>query len=210
MYIPKYFEINNEETIYEMIEKNGFATFFSQHNGRPYATHLPLTLDRENSILYGHFARANGQWKDINNQEILAVFQGPHCYISPSWYETNKAVPTWNYVVVHVYGQIEFIEEEVLVKSLNDLVNNYENPNSSYKLAEVDPQYLEGLNKGIVGFKLNINSMECAGKLSQNHPIERQELIIQHLQQINSEDTRKIACMMKDNLRKSPDERKKK
>ena len=82
-------------------------------------------LNKENSYLYGHFARPNPQWKDIENQKVLAVFQGPHCYISPSWYETNRAVPTWNYVTVHVYGEVELLEDEQeLMDSLHDLVIN--------------------------------------------------------------------------------------
>ncbi|MDP4108035.1 MAG: FMN-binding negative transcriptional regulator, partial [Bacillota bacterium] len=107
MYIPEYFKINDKEIIYEVIEKNSFATLFSQHNGEPCATHLPLTLNRENDLLYGHFALQNEQWKDIESQKVLVTFQGPHCYISPSWYETNKAVPTWNYVAIHVYGHLK-------------------------------------------------------------------------------------------------------
>ena len=109
MYIPKHFTIKDEETKYEMIEQNSFATLFSQHNGAPYATHLPLLLNRETLTLSGHFARPNEQWKDSGNQQVLAIFQGPHSYISPSWYETNKAVPTWNYVAVHVYGELEIV-----------------------------------------------------------------------------------------------------
>ena len=111
MYIPKYFQIDDQDIIEDFIEKYSFATLFSQHNGEPYATHLPLLLNKDEQALYGHFARPNKQWEDGEKQLILAVFQGPHCYISPSWYETNRAVPTWNYVSVHVYGKMEIIEE---------------------------------------------------------------------------------------------------
>lgn len=94
MYTPKHFEIKEVARAYEIIQENSFAVLFSQHNGMPSATHLPLIVDKENAYLYGHFARSNPQWKDIENQTVLAIFQGPHCYISPSWYETNQAVPT--------------------------------------------------------------------------------------------------------------------
>ena len=170
MYIPKHFTIQDEETKYEIIEQNSFATLFSQHNGEPYATHLPLLLNRETLTLHGHFARPNEQWKDSGNQQVLAIFQGPHSYISPSWYETNKAVPTWNYVAVHVYGELEIVEDEQeLIDSLQDLVHKYENPKSTYSLNDVDPNYMEGLSKGIVGFKIKINKIEGKAKLSQNH-----------------------------------------
>lgn len=202
MYIPTHFQINDEGIIYDVIEKNSFATLFSQHNGIPCATHLPLTLDKHNRYLYGHFARLNPQWKDIKNQEVLAVFHGPHCYISPSWYEINTAVPTWNYVAVHVYGQVEILDsEQELMDTLHDMVKKYEEPNSSYKLEEVDSSFIEGMTKGIVGFKVKINKIEGKWKLSQNHPVERQKLIIQQLEQISSEDTKQIAVLMKENLR---------
>ncbi|GAA0596602.1 hypothetical protein GCM10009001_10930 [Virgibacillus siamensis] len=80
MYIPKHFEIKDKAVIYKIIDENSFATLFSQHQGHPYATHLPLVLDNEKRYLYGHFAKPNNQWKDIDGQEVLATFQGPHCY----------------------------------------------------------------------------------------------------------------------------------
>lgn len=199
MYIPKDFKIDDENIIYDIMEKNSFATVFSQHKGRPYATHLPLTLNREEQVLYGHFARSNPQWSDILNQEVLVIFQGPHSYISPSWYETDRAVPTWNYVSVHVFGQIEIVEnEEVLIDSLRNMVKTYEEPTSSYNLEKIDARYIEGLSKGIVGFRIKISSVEGKWKLSQNHPAERRELIIEQLEQIPSENSKQIAEYMKE------------
>ncbi|HDR7619436.1 TPA: FMN-binding negative transcriptional regulator [Bacillus mycoides] len=199
MYIPKHFTIQDEETKYEIIEQNSFATLFSQHNGAPYATHLPLLLNRETLTLSGHFARPNEQWKDSENQQVLAVFQGPHSYISPSWYETNKAVPTWNYVAVHVYGELEIVEaEQELIDSLQDLVHKYENSKSTYSLKDVDPNYMEGLSRGIVGFRIKINKIEGKAKLSQNHSVERRKLVVEELEKVGSEGSRGIAELMKE------------
>ncbi len=201
MYIPKHFQVNDEEIIYDFIEKYSFATLFSQHNGEPYATHLPLTLNKSENVLYGHFARQNEQWKDIQDQQVLIVFQGPHCYISPSWYETSKAVPTWNYVSIHLYGNMEIVENpNVIFNSLNDMVNKYERADSSYNLKDVDSKYIEGMNKGIVVFKINITKIEAKAKLSQNHPIERQELIIKHLENTSNHENLQIASLMKKKL----------
>lgn len=203
MYIPKYFKIEEEEVIYDFIDKYGFATLFSQHEGEPYATHLPLMLNKTENALYGHFARPNEQWKDAENQQVLAVFQGPHCYISPSWYETDKAVPTWNYVSIHVYGKMEIVDDpKAVFDSLNDLVEKYESDDSPYSLGEVEPSYVEGLSKGIVAFKINITKIEAKAKLSQNHPIERQKLVIQHLENSTDEDNLRVASLMKKNLQK--------
>ncbi|MBN6889873.1 transcriptional regulator [Cytobacillus horneckiae] len=201
MYIPKYFKIDDEEVIYDFIEKNGFATVFSQHNGEPYATHLPLMLNESKNALFGHFARPNEQWKDIDDQQILAVFQGPHCYISPTWYETTKAVPTWNYVSIHIYGKMEIVEDKkVIYNSLNDLVNKYESIDSIYNLDNVESSFIEGMSKGIVAFKLKITKIEAKAKLSQNHPVERQKLIIKHLEDTPQQDNIQIASLMKRNL----------
>lgn len=201
MYIPKHFQMDDEEVIYDFIEKHGFALLFSQHKGEPYATHLPLELNKDEHALYGHFARTNEQWKDIENQQVLVVFQGPHCYISPTWYETTKAVPTWNYVTVHVYGQLEIIEDgKVIYDSLDDLVNKYEGPDSPYNLAEIEPGFIDGMMKGIVAFKINITKIEGKAKLSQNHPRERQELIIKQLESTSIQNDLQVAALMRKNL----------
>ena len=203
MYIPKHFKIEDEGTIYDLIEKYSFATLFSQHKGEPYATHFPLMLNKSEKTLYGHFARPNEQWKDAENQQVLVIFQGPHCYISPSWYEILKAVPTWNYVSIHLYGNLEIIEDRnVILESLNDLVNKYESPDSSYNLNSVDPGFIEGMSKGIVAFRIKIEKIEAKAKLSQNHPLERQELIIKHLENTAQQDNIQVASLMKKNIRK--------
>lgn len=197
MYIPKYFAIQDKEMKYEIMEQNSFATLFSQHNGEPYATHLPLLLNRETLTLHGHLALPNEQWKDIESQQVLAIFQGPHSYISPSWYETKDAVPTWNYVAVHVYGELEIVEnEQELLNSLQDLVHTYEEPQSTYSLNDVDPNYMAGLSKGIVGFKIKISKIEGKAKLSQNHSVERRKLVVGELEKVGSEGSRGIARMM--------------
>ncbi|WP_404328430.1 FMN-binding negative transcriptional regulator [Mesobacillus maritimus] len=202
MYIPKHFQLKDEVIIYDFIEKYSFATLFSQHNGEPYATHLPLTLNIDESALYGHFARPNGQWKDIESQQVLVVFQGPHCYISPSWYETTMAVPTWNYVSIHLYGKMEILEDQkVIFDSLNDMVKKYESSDSPYNLSDVDPNFIEGMNKGIVAFKIKITKIEAKAKLSQNHPVQRQQLVIKQLENSSEQNNIQIASLMKNNLK---------
>lgn len=203
MYIPSYFKIEEITIAYNIIEEHSFATVISQYNGMPFATHLPLILDKDNTYLYGHFARPNPHWKDIKGQTVLAVFHGPHCYISPSWYETNTAVPTWNYVSVHVYGEVELIEDEYeLMSSLNDMVLKYEAPDSSYRLQDVDTKFIDGMNKGVQGFKIKINKVEGKAKLSQNHSLPRQELIINQLEKNLDLDEQKISILMKANIKK--------
>ncbi|MCR6111416.1 FMN-binding negative transcriptional regulator [Bacillus sp. A301a_S52] len=202
MYIPSQFKMADKKVIYDIMEEHSFATVFSRHNGMPFATHLPLILDEENTYLYGHFARPNSQWKDIENQTVLAVFHGPHCYISPSWYETNQAVPTWNYVAVHVYGEVQLLEDEKeLTDYLQKMVWKYENPDSSYNLKDMDPKLLVSMNKGVQGFKIKITNLEGKAKLSQNHSLQRQERVINQLDQFSTTDEQQISSLMKTNIK---------
>lgn len=202
MYIPKHFIVEDEEILFDFIEKNSFGILFSTNQNGPVATHLPFILDRTNGYLFGHFARPNTQWKDIINQEVLAVFHGPHSYISSSWYETNMSVPTWNYVALHVYGHIELMEEkEELLKVLKDMVKKYDEPNSPYHIDDSNQELIEGLMNGIVGFKLKINRLEGKWKLSQNHSKERQERVIKELEKSSNDNAQGIAKLMKGNLK---------
>lgn len=198
MYIPKAFKIRDEQFNHEIINDYGFATLFSQHNGEPYATHIPLMLSEDKTYLYGHFSVANHQWKDIEGQTVLAVFQGPHSYISSSWYETNRSVPTWNYISVHVSGVIEMIGGRELKESLSRLVHKYEAPDSAYQLDEVDDRYLKAMRTAIKGFRIKISKIEGKAKLSQNHSEERRSGVIEKLEASKKEDERKIAAYMKE------------
>ncbi|MCR8644412.1 FMN-binding negative transcriptional regulator [Paenibacillus sp. N1-5-1-14] len=201
MYIPKHFRVEDEAVLYDFMDQNSFGILISNYDGVPFATHLPLILDREKGCLYGHFARGNMQWKDIEGQEVLAIFQGPHSYISSSWYETNLSVPTWNYVTVHVYGQLEMMEDSAqLLGTLDEMVSKYEKPESPYQLDESNHELVESMMKGIVGFTLKITKLEGKWKLSQNHPVERQQRVIKELEKSVLEDDREIAKLMKNNI----------
>src|SRR5262245_55708329 len=104
MYIPTAFAETDPGTLFGFIEAYSFGLLVSTHQGGPFASHLPLLLEREagpHGTLLGHMARANPQWHDLDGQEVLAVFSGPHAYVSPTWYESEQVVPTWNYVAVH-------------------------------------------------------------------------------------------------------------
>ena len=198
MYTPKYYRLEDEEKVMQVMEENSFATIVSYKDGVPTATHIPLLLNKKENFLSGHFARANKQWMDLDGQEVLAIFQGPHSYISPSWYETKDAVPTWNYVSVHVYGKVEIIEDSKEVKDLlARMVDKYEAEDSSYKLEDVSATYLDDLYKGLVCFKLSMDRIEATAKLSQNHSVERQERVIQGLEKVGSEQSKGIARWMK-------------
>src|SRR5262245_59726970 len=127
MYIPTAFRAKDRAALYDLIERHGFGTLVTIVDGSPFATHLPLVLDRTRDVLLGHVARANPHWHTMNGpSEALVIFQGPHAYVSPSWYTTAPAVPTWNYAAVHVYGVPRLLDEAGLIDLLGRLVDQYE------------------------------------------------------------------------------------
>jgi transcriptional regulator len=209
MYIPKYFEITNREEMNEIIHSYGFATLYSSHQGRPYATQLPLLLNEDGNELIGHFAKGNKQWTDIVGQQVLIVFQGPHCYISPSWYETQDTVPTWNYVTVHVNGEVELMSDgdTRLMESMKNLTIKYEEPTSGYSLDNVEDTYIESLSKGVVGFSIRIDEIQGKAKLSQNHSQERIERVIDSLKKTGKANEQAISICMEKTLRKLVEEK---
>ena len=115
MYIPAAFAETDLTRLHDFIEQNSFGLLVSQVDGLPFASHLPFLLERTagpHGTLVGHMARANPQWREAGGQTALAIFSGPHAYISPTWYEAEQVVPTWNYTAVHAYGRVQIIEDE--------------------------------------------------------------------------------------------------
>lgn len=185
MYIPGQFRETDIEEIRAFIEKNSFGMVISTRRGRPLATHLPLQLiaDGEEWTVTGHIARGNPQWRTMADGEVLVIFQGPHAYVSSSWY-AEENVPTWNYQAVHLYGQAELLEEEELRRDVASLMEKYEKHRSSPVLKEtMSPELFEEELAGIVGFKIRIGRIEAAFKLSQNRSDSDYRNIIRHLGQ---------------------------
>src|SRR5207244_5542732 len=113
-YGPPDFAESDRDTLHDFIERYSFGLLVSQVGGVPFATHLPFLLDRTagpNGTLIGHVARANPHWRELASQTALAVFSGPHAYISPTWYEATNVVPTWNFAAVHATGRAELVED---------------------------------------------------------------------------------------------------
>jgi transcriptional regulator len=187
------------------MRKNSFAQLISNNNGKLTATHVPVLLDKDEGgehYLFGHISSANLQYKDVS-PDVLVIFQGPHQYISSSWYETDQSVPTWNYVAVHAYGTIEFTrEKDILTDILKRTVNYFESPGTKYSMDNLGEEYFDKLLKGIVGFKITITNLEGKWKLSQNHPDERKQRVINELEKQDDENSSAVAGLMKLHLGK--------
>lgn len=183
MYIPASFRVEDRAALEDFIDAYGFATLVSIRGGTPFATHVPLLLDRSSGTLLGHFAKANPHWEAFDSGvESLAIFTGPHAYISPSWYASAPAVPTWNYTAVHVYGVPRLLTAERTRDVVDRLVQKYEGSRSSPWPNVMPDDFRDRLLAAIVGFEMPIARIEGKFKLSQNRSSEDRAGTLQALQ----------------------------
>jgi transcriptional regulator len=172
MYIPDHFREARPEVLHDAIRRIGFATLVTHDAGGALeANHLPMLLD--GNVLRGHVARANPVWK-AGEGTALAIFLGPHAYVSPNWYpskaETGKAVPTWNYITVHAKGRIRWIQDADWLRAHVSLLSDtHEGPRTEpWKVSDAPESFIDALLRAIVGFELEITQLDGKYKLTQN------------------------------------------
>jgi len=186
MYIPRRYDEKDKEKIHSFIRENSFGILISVKDGAPAGTHIPLLLEKDaegREILMGHISRGNEQkYALTDGAKVMVIFAGPHAYISPRWY-TQMTVPTWNYIAVHVYGTVKIVEGDELHAALRRLMDHYEHPMPAPVNVEEIPEktYQENF-RGIVGFKIYIDEMQAAYKLSQNRDEESYHRVIGELE----------------------------
>jgi transcriptional regulator len=200
MYVPSSFAESDLATLHTFIEQNSFGILVSQVAGEPFATHLPFLLDRNSGphgSLIGHMARANPHWQELETQTALIILSGPHAYISPTWYEAENVVPTWNYTAVHAYGRVRLIQDDdALLKIVHDSTTIYERAMPRpWPLGHSEP-FVDRLLKQIVGFRMEIEKLEGKFKMNQNQPVERREKVIRALEKQGGEDALAVAKMI--------------
>jgi transcriptional regulator len=175
VYVPAHFAVSDIAWAHRLIEANSFALLVTVgDDGAPFATPIPILLDRDRGAkgtLLGHLARANPQWRHFAaGRPALAIFQGPHAYVSPSWYKSSPQVPTWNYVAVHARGVPAIIADEARIRDhQRRLVETFEGgrPNR-WRMEDLPAAYVAGMIKGIVAFEMSIDALDAKAKLSQN------------------------------------------
>lgn len=201
MYVPAWFREENLTVLHNLMRQYSFATLVTFDGSRPFASHLPFLLDTEQGeygTLRAHLARANPQWQQFQEgQEALVIFEGPHAYISPSWYEKQPSVPTWNYVVVHAYGVPRLLDENGLLKLLFDLTATFEAAVSSATGYHLPEDYVRKQAQHIVGFEIPITRLEGKFKLSQNRSPQDVERVIAALRDAENSQNRAIADWMR-------------
>ncbi|MFN0055703.1 MAG: FMN-binding negative transcriptional regulator [Planctomycetales bacterium] len=199
MYIPPAFSQTAPDCLAQFIATHSFALLVSAREGIPSVSHLPLLYEPQpgtHGTLYGHMARANGHWREAVG-DVLAVFSGPHAYVSPTWYDSEQVVPTWNYAAVHVRGRLTLVEDaHESLEVLGRLVEFYERGMpKSWKFDPDDP-WMQRLAEGIVAFRIAVTAIEGKWKLSQNQPPERRHKVIDALTQSGDDQSRQVAQMM--------------
>ncbi|MGB3615235.1 MAG: FMN-binding negative transcriptional regulator [Elainellaceae cyanobacterium] len=173
MYVPSAFREENTETLVAFMQAHSFATLVSIRDGMPVASHIPLVATRQDDaiVLSGHLAKQNPQWQAFADHESLAIFTGPHAYVSPDAYEKRENVPTWNYIAVHAYGHPRPItldsSREQMDQMIEDMVNTY-GPSYSAQWHSLSEGYRKGMMEGIVGFEMVVTRLDGKYKLSQN------------------------------------------
>jgi transcriptional regulator len=201
IYSPAAFQEPDRDALHALIETHGFATLISPDAEDPLITHLPLLVDRGRGpagTLIGHVARANPHWRRLQERpDALAVFHGPHAYVSPSWYGVHPSVPTWNYAVVHVRGRARLIEDPAGLEALvRRLVETFENGRPAPWRMELPGDYQQGMLRGIVGFEIEITQLTGKFKLSQNRSPDDRQRVAAGLQGGRA-DEQEVAALMR-------------
>jgi transcriptional regulator len=196
LYIPKFNEEAQRDILHGLIRAQPFATLVTMGASGLIATHLPMVLapgEGEPDILRGHVSRANPQWRELDPSiEALAIFAGPHHYITPSWYpeksEDGKVVPTWNYAVVHAYGSVKIIEDPAwLLTHLKSLTTQHESAfTHPWAVTDAPEDYIASQLRGIVGIEIPIRRLEGKWKVSQNKSDRTKESIEQGLEDLDT------------------------
>lgn len=204
IYVPAAFAELSGPSLYALMRRYAFATLISTSGDKIEVSHLPLLVDEQAGLLRGHLARENPQWRGFSqDREIVAIFHGPHHYISPAWYGTHPSVPTWNYAVVHAHGVPQLTDDAVrLERMLQELTQTHESATGTPWRMDLPRAYLDSMLKGIVGFEVRITRLQGKFKLSQNRPATDRTRVAAALQALGNDDAAGIAELMRERERR--------
>lgn len=202
MYIPAYFAETDRTVQIDFIRRHGWGYLVGVIDGAPFVTHLPFLVAGAPGaeVLAAHMARANPHWRSFaDGAEQLVVFPGPHAYVSPGWYETMPAVPTWNYATVHAYGTPRIVDDPDAVHAgQKRLVDAHEaRLEAPWRMEDMDPGYIAGMLRAIVSFEIPVARIEAKFKLSQNRSATDRERVIHALETSAESGARGVAELMR-------------
>lgn len=199
MFIPKEYEITDHAVVTAFIRRYNFGIIVTANDDVPIATHLPFHISEQDGkmVLSAHFARANTQWKGIEDKQVLVIFSQPHAYISPSLYDKEQNVPTWNYVAIHVYGKATIITDTEKGFGMLEQMMQQSEPAYMEQWQRLDEAYKTRLYKGIVLVEIEVDAVKAAGKLSQDKTTAEQQRIADTLYKSGDTAERDVAAYMK-------------
>jgi transcriptional regulator len=203
VYLPPAFTEARPEVLIAHIERYDFGLLTSHGADGLIASHIPFLIERDGDQLHlhGHLARPNPQVGHLaKGGEVLAIFHGPHAYISPSWYVNGPSVPTWDYVDVHAYGTVRLVDDDDWLRQLlRRLSERHEARNAvPWRMQDLPEAYLQGMLKGIVGLDVTVTRLEGKYKLSQNRPAADRPCVIAALEGRNDADAHAVAHLMRE------------
>jgi transcriptional regulator len=196
MYSPNYAIETDREVIDPVIMNNPFSTLVFHDGMNVQSFHLPLIL--KGNSLVGHMAKANPAWQDVDGSSVLAIFHGPHCYISPDWYGRSGNVPTWNYISIHVRGNVKiYSEASFLNQALVELGKGYD-PGFNIEKNVSDHK---NLLASIVGIEITITNVFAKFKLAQSKNEDERMSVIRHLEKSSNQSEQRVAKAMRETLK---------
>ena len=208
MYKFKYFTEEDNEKVMAFIKENSFAIIVGMGEKYPAATQVPLEIKFEdktenrkpqttnNKLFFtGHIMKNSDHHKAfLKNENVLVIFNGPHCHVSASWYTNPHVGSTWNYMTVHAKGKIFFGDEAQTKKIVEELTTKYEKPESEASFSKLSNDYVERMVKAIIAFTIEVESVDNVFKLSQNYDEVTRQSIITHLRKNGSDNEKNIAA----------------
>ena len=199
MYNLPHFSEENQDLVFDFMQKNSFVNVVGFDGQYPVATHVPVSITRERDhfVLTGHMMKQTSHHKAmVHNENVLAIFNGPHCYVSASWYVRKDVASTWNYIDVQARGKIKFYDTEATKKIIENLTGQYEAADSEAAFGRLPPEYVDRLVKAIIGFTITVTAIENVFKLSQNRDKTSRGNIISRLSLQQDANAQAIAAEM--------------
>ena len=201
MYIPKFFVETDEENLLAFMREFSFATVVTCQNDQAEATHLPFIIEKrgEKIFLSAHMAKANSQWKQFEDKDVLVIFQEPHAYVSPLLYADQENVPTWNYVAVHAYGKARIFESaEENLSLLEKMVGTFDQNYFQTTWREISDEYKLSRAGAIVAFEIEVSDLQGKKKLNQNKGEEDGRRVIEAFEKSENANEQLIARFMRE------------
>ena len=203
MYKLPYYTEADQEKVIAFMKEHPFAMIAGQGEEYPVATQIPLAIETKGGklFLHGHMMKkTDHQLAFEKNNKVLVLFNGPHCYISASWYGNSQMASTWDYMTVHARGRLNFLDEKGTHQAIRSITEQYEGKDTEAAFTKLSPEYVSTMIKAIIGFTIELESFENVFKLSQNRDPESKKNIIRELKKRKDENSRLIAKEMETRL----------